>query len=1061
MAAVPTGGEGGQGGAILAPYMEYPSCKKCHYVMQWHIRGKSVHTDWRMQVDDHLVGWTVDTPGGIDKTCHTVEEARSVYTINKNRFKAASPNVGFRAETKARQPKVWLTVEGVVKPGEVGATRLHPGVFLIIDRGAVCFGTQKPYFHEYFIKSNSPNHPFSKDWTRIVVRAVNVSVIDPETKLPKESKELMWRVLIPKEQEPYAISNRAMKKNWKPPKNYPYPFPQDWTKKNFSDQLAKWEAWKKGEKLQVPKKVSPVGGGYFVEEPGKPFSDLQGNPDMPYYPRDKRGTATMDEEPIKGEFDPNERSETWPRQLRPDDTGQWKDPNKDSIPVKSGYNEWTDPWEISEKPATQDYGDEDRMSLSEASYQIQLLTYQGQVVIRNVPHERWFLRIKQGNNVESWVADTDITRFSPVAMTYEGSGKRYWDFEGEIKPETELNPSKSLTAKMVMLAKGKVKIKDIEDEVREQELSFSGDFHGKFKLTQEEKKSNFFTLQKLMLELIPEQMDKTEFVLQEHKVKTEKGTWTHWDIRINKGFEFNIYEDPRELKAEGRGCKALYKLAPDLGPWMKIDKPGTKMMVGKLETWVTPLDKGTVDLIDETPPRFFSMQFNGEHFKGYYVYKASRGEEGGIFERARVPHPTLSDLQASKAAKGDYFKPFKVIKKAGWDYYWLCLYDQRDFTRCVTNPVKYIPALKNKPKEIQQVLVCIYSRPGTLPGARVSRLKISSDWDFKKAVAYVRDNNLHTWGGSLIRNAFNETPAMWQGPWAPSWSHRWDETPIRDIPRTPDETPGFAPVVPLAPDSAPPDVIVYNPITSLPLHVFRRPLRDGIAGFSNDKKHLYIDPLVPDWMIKGLITHESVEMLFTRVLGFSYEWSHEEATKAEQRVVLENGGDWAKYQDEYLRLLQEVETRHPKPVDPEDIHQGYKSEMERRRRHQRSREEHEGDDPHDGTNVGNPKYTQKLPYPQGPPPHDVVPPGEQAYEDDFSLAKTEEEEMPQPKKAPIPKAEIDEPLPNKFKDIQENEWTEHGPMQEQPAKDKRVPPVEPPGGIPKKDVIANEDKEKS
>lgn len=231
-------------GTLLGPFMEYPKGeRKLSYVMQWHIRGRSVHTDWRMEVDDHLVGWTVLTPGGIPKPVFTFEEGKKLVTNHKFEFSTEEKNKGFRAETKARQPKVWLTVEGVMKAGEVGATREHEGVIVIVDKGEVYFGTQKPYFHEYFIRSEKENGAFSKDWTRIVIRAISVSIIDPETKKPKQGTELMWRVLIPSTQEPYTISDRAMKRNWKPPKDYPYPFPREWAKEKFPDQYKKWLLW--------------------------------------------------------------------------------------------------------------------------------------------------------------------------------------------------------------------------------------------------------------------------------------------------------------------------------------------------------------------------------------------------------------------------------------------------------------------------------------------------------------------------------------------------------------------------------------------------------------------------------------------------------------------------------------------------------------------------------------------------------------------------------------------------------------------------------------------------
>jgi len=163
-------------------------------------------------------------------------------------------------EELARQPLIWLKVEGKVAPGQVGAGEEAPGEFKILTKGKLLTGAQKPYFHEYFVKDKK----YFKDWTRLVVRGIKVAKIDPETKKPIPGKyERMWRFMVPKTQMPYTISNRAMKENWKPPKECPFPFPKDWVKENFPDQYRKWLQWitksdeediDKLEKLYVRKK---------------------------------------------------------------------------------------------------------------------------------------------------------------------------------------------------------------------------------------------------------------------------------------------------------------------------------------------------------------------------------------------------------------------------------------------------------------------------------------------------------------------------------------------------------------------------------------------------------------------------------------------------------------------------------------------------------------------------------------------------------------------------------------------------------------------------------------
>jgi len=230
---------------ILQKYMECP-CKEESFVMQSHRIGItpghkaedpgetwSQHCDFRMKTNGYLVGWSI--VGG-----HKGDE------MGPEKF-LKNIGKGFRAETKARQPLVWMDVQGRFKPGEVGAGIHTAGEMWIQTKGKVRFGAQKPYFHEYFLKDDK----YFKDWTRVIIRAINVPKISPETKVKTPHKELMWRFMIPKEQMPYTISNRAMKEGWIPPKSCRTPFPEEWVKKKWPEQYAKWEEYMKSKKIEL------------------------------------------------------------------------------------------------------------------------------------------------------------------------------------------------------------------------------------------------------------------------------------------------------------------------------------------------------------------------------------------------------------------------------------------------------------------------------------------------------------------------------------------------------------------------------------------------------------------------------------------------------------------------------------------------------------------------------------------------------------------------------------------------------------------------------------------
>ena len=115
-----------------------------------------------------LIGWTLNDliKGVVKEPVLTMADARKIeedqekyFKINwktgvwakRIRKKAVKPvNVSVLTQKKAPEPAEWLRFQGVVPPGEVGATKRYPGVFLIITKGTVEYGAQKPWAHEYF-----------------------------------------------------------------------------------------------------------------------------------------------------------------------------------------------------------------------------------------------------------------------------------------------------------------------------------------------------------------------------------------------------------------------------------------------------------------------------------------------------------------------------------------------------------------------------------------------------------------------------------------------------------------------------------------------------------------------------------------------------------------------------------------------------------------------------------------------------------------------------------------------------------------------------------------------
>jgi hypothetical protein len=249
---------------LVEKYMEYPPKNKTVIgVIERHEIGNSQHFDFRFPVNNHLNGWAIvgfskDNPAELsvlvpgkgfraEPKCEGGEcneykfeiyekDGEYYYKIRDN-FELSYLSL----EELSRQPKIWIFPKWKIgerhtfKPGTVGAGVEKPGYMTVLARPKVKLGTQKPFYHEYFLKDFG-NY---KDWVRVIIRRIKGRALEPKTKVPTEKETLFWKFMIAKDPTPYAISNRAIKKGWKPPKDI-IPFPIEWTKKNFPDKYKRW-----------------------------------------------------------------------------------------------------------------------------------------------------------------------------------------------------------------------------------------------------------------------------------------------------------------------------------------------------------------------------------------------------------------------------------------------------------------------------------------------------------------------------------------------------------------------------------------------------------------------------------------------------------------------------------------------------------------------------------------------------------------------------------------------------------------------------------------------------
>lgn len=230
----------------------WPRTDDLHYVRQFHIRGASVHEDFRYSVDKGLVtGLTVTVPFGLTRAQEEallgeVEEALAELgpsalvsrrrpealrrALARSRTLAKVQEELFRrwAKTwlswqdkhvcveKAMQDESWLRIDfDVFRPGDVGATDKKWAFLWAFDRGRIHYGAQKPDYREFFLESP----------TFYVGRVVAVWLPKEQARgeLDEESEEKLGRsawvgyLFTAREQQPYVASERCLESGWVPP----------------------------------------------------------------------------------------------------------------------------------------------------------------------------------------------------------------------------------------------------------------------------------------------------------------------------------------------------------------------------------------------------------------------------------------------------------------------------------------------------------------------------------------------------------------------------------------------------------------------------------------------------------------------------------------------------------------------------------------------------------------------------------------------------------------------------------------------------------------------------
>lgn len=240
-------------------YLTYPDeNKEWPYVIQFHVRGLSVHADFRCQISkSQLVGWTWDLGKSLikpmlrrtsaslrEKAGITAEDLKKPIREISSKLKStaegrklgkalsnkvddldmkivrqmldelwrdeaepilADPNKKILTQIKHPMPTAWLEYEEEIPAGAVGSTSELGGFMVIMDKGRCQYGAQKSYFHEYWISGERIKN------RRMIVRRLATR---PEW---GTKQSFAWLTFFSKPAEtPYTISTRAVQQDWMP-----------------------------------------------------------------------------------------------------------------------------------------------------------------------------------------------------------------------------------------------------------------------------------------------------------------------------------------------------------------------------------------------------------------------------------------------------------------------------------------------------------------------------------------------------------------------------------------------------------------------------------------------------------------------------------------------------------------------------------------------------------------------------------------------------------------------------------------------------------------------------
>lgn len=147
---------------VCDPCFDLPEHETKHgAVVQYHFHAKSMHVDFRVRIDDHLIGWTIHTQrdGTLRDAVDTIKSGEAIaksFGIDGDRFVRSLREPGSVVATrKLRHSVEWLHADAVFDECEPGATMTHKGVIVEVARPVVELGVQIDDLHEYFLTGDT------------------------------------------------------------------------------------------------------------------------------------------------------------------------------------------------------------------------------------------------------------------------------------------------------------------------------------------------------------------------------------------------------------------------------------------------------------------------------------------------------------------------------------------------------------------------------------------------------------------------------------------------------------------------------------------------------------------------------------------------------------------------------------------------------------------------------------------------------------------------------------------------------------------------------------------